>query len=318
MKNLLKKLIVFLSIHFSLFFIALAVLFIFTDNQIFEPDQEEQAKAGKQFWEWPSPYGPLNLHYIEKGEGTRDILLIHGFRSYSYTWHALIDPLANGLSDKPEKVPYNKDFFTQQIHAFMEAKGIAKANLIGNSMGGGLALSLTIAYPDDVKSLILLNALGYPLEIPFHLSLGKYCGQLLSPLFGPSLVRSGIKKIIYDPEQITEEQVEAYSLPYRFPGGVKASLLTLQNFENESLNEMSHHYPSLTVPTLIIWGDHDSLIPVSHFEKFKEDFPIGETLLIEKCGHLPQEETPDQVLTSILNFLYKNESEEQHLQGESR
>lgn len=318
MKATLKKAIWAIAILVTLACVTLIILLISTEIPLLGEEEEERIKADKHFWEWPSPYGSLKTHYIEKGEGSRHVILIHGFRSHTYTWKALIDPLANagyhvwaidligfGLSDKPDHAVYNPDFFVEQIHAFMDSKGISQAHLIGNSMGGGLALSFAIDYPEQVHSLTLLNALGYPLEIPFYMSFGKHVTKICPVFLGPTMIRYGLKQIVYNQELVTDEQVEAYSLPYRFPGGIKASLATLDNFDNQILVKMERHYPSLHTPALIIWGDHDQLIPLSHYEKFIKDFPHAEKLLINNCGHIPQEEAPDEVLAILLPFLEK-------------
>lgn len=315
----MKKALWAIAILVSLLWVTGVVLFVSTDIQILEPEEQHKLKEGKFFWEWHSAYGPLAMHYIEKGKGSDHILLLHGFRAHSYTWKALMEPLAEkgyhvwaidligyGLSDKPDHAVYSVDFFVQQIQAFMEAKEITKAHLVGNSMGGGLALFLALAHPTRVNSLILLSALGYPLDIPLYLSLAKHISQIWAPFLGPTMIRHCLKQVVYNDKHVTDEQVEAYSLPYRFPGGVAASLLTLQKFDNRRLVEMRQHYPSLIYPTLIIWGDHDTLIPISHYEKFLQDFPHAERLLITNCGHIPQEEAPQQVLVTLLEFLEKN------------
>lgn len=326
-----KKILAIFATLTGLLWMTLVVLFIATDIQILAPEEQQKLKEGKQFWEWRSAYGPLAMHYIEKGAGSRHLLFLHGFRAHSYTWKALMDPLAKagyhvwsidligyGLSDKPDNVIYSVDFFVQQVHAFMEAQSISQAHLIGNSMGGGLALSLALAHPHCVSSLTLLSALGYPLDLPLYISLGRHINQIWIPFLGPQMVKYCLKQIVFNGELVTDEQVEAYSLPYRFPGGVAASLLTLQKFDNQRLVEMGQHYASLTYPILIIWGDHDILIPVSHYEKFLKDFPHAERLLIANCGHIPQEEAPEQVLTALLPFLNKIDAPSPSLQEATR
>ena len=291
-------------------------LFFSADLQILEPEEQQKLKEGKFFWEWPSPYGSLAIHYVEKGEGSKHIILLHGFRAHTYTWRHLIDPLSQagyhvwaidligyGLSDKPDHASYNIDFFVQQVESFMEAKEISKAHLVGNSMGGGLALNIALAHPHLVCSLTLLSALGYPLDLPLYLSIGRHVSKIWTPFLGPRMVRYTLSQIVFDEDQISDEQVEAYCLPYRFPGGVTASLLTLQQFDNQHLIEMGQRYATLPHPTLVIWGDHDTLIPVSHYQKFLKDFPHSQHLLIPNCGHIPQEETPQQVLAIMLSFL---------------
>lgn len=320
MRRLFKIIITSFIALMILACICLATLSISSDSQIADMESQQQMKAGKDFWEWKSPYGSLNMHYVEKGEGDNHILLLHGFRAHSFTWKALIEPLAKegyhvwaidyigyGLSDKPIDVVYNVDFFLEQIDAFMEGKKIKKTHLIGNSMGGGLALSTALAHPETIKSLILLDALGYQLDMPLYLSLSKYLGPICAPLIGPSLIRYGLKQIMCNQHLVSEEQVEAYCLPYRFPGGVTASILTLQEFDNHRLAKMESQYHSLIHPTLIIWGDQDKLIPVSHYHKFVKDFPFADTLLISDCGHIPQEEAPDEVFAAVLEFLKKTD-----------
>jgi len=314
----MKKILWFFAVLVGLSWMTLVVLFVSTDIQILEPEEQQKLKEGKNFWKWRSAYGPLALHYIEKGEGSKHLVLLHGFRSHSYTWQSLIDPLADagyhvwamdligyGLSDKPEHAVYSIDFFVQQLHAFMKAKGITDAHLVGHSMGGGLALSIALAHPQNINSLTLLSALGYPLDLPLYISLSTHISQIWAPFLGPTMVRHCLKEIVFNKEKVTDEQVEAYSLPYRFPGGVAASLLTLQKFDNQRLIEMGRNYASLSSPMLIIWGDHDTLIPLSHYEKFIKDFPHSQKLLIANCGHIPQEEDPEQVLKVMLSFLQK-------------
>jgi pimeloyl-ACP methyl ester carboxylesterase len=317
MKTVLWILVIFIG---TVWMISV-VLFMSTDLQILGPEEQKKLKDGKSFWEWSSPYGSLNTHYIEKGEGSNHIVLIHGFRAHSYSWRYLIDPLSQagyhvwtidligyGLSDKPDQIPYNVDFFVQHVKAFMDAKGITKAHLVGNSMGGGVALKMAISHPHHVCSMTLLSALGYPVEIPLYLSIGRHISHIWPPFLGPRMVRHILSQIVFDKKNISDEQVEAYCMPYRLPGGVLASILTLQQFDNQYFIEMAQHYPTLPHPSLIIWGEHDSLIPMSHYEKFQKDFPKAQHFLFANCGHIPQEETPQEVLNAMLLFLQKIES----------
>lgn len=314
----MRKLLWTLTTFFALLWMTIIIILISTQIQILEPEEQQKINEGKFFWEWHSDYGPLAMHYIEKGQGSNHILLMHGFRAYSYTWRALIDPLAEagyhvwaidligyGLSDKPINAIYNVDFFVQQVKAFMDAKNITKAHLVGNSMGGGLALCIALSHPKYVHSLTLLSALGYPLDMPFYIFLARHISQIWTPFLSSTMIRYGLQQIVYNKDQITDEQVEAYRLPYRLPGGIAASLLTLQQFDNRILAEMRKYYASFSYPTLIIWGDHDILIPIQHYERFIQDFPHASKLLITNCGHIPQEEEPQQVLTAMLDFLQK-------------
>lgn len=313
----MKRLIWILATKVGLLWAIGLTLLMSANLEILDPEEQERIKQGARFWEWTSPYGPLSMHYVEKGTGSKHIFLIHGFRAHTYTWRYLIDPLAEagfhvwaidligyGLSDKPDHIPYTLDSFAEQVEAFMEAKGISQAHLVGNSMGGGIALNFALLYPERTKSVTLLNALGYPIEMPLYLSIGRHFSQIWTPFLGPTVVRCCLKQIVCQSEHVSEEQVEAYSLPYRFPGGATATLLTLRQFDNSQLAKLSAHYPHFPHPVLVIWGDHDTLLPFSHYEKFIKDFP-SHHVLIPNCGHIPQEEAPDQTLQAMLPFLEK-------------
>lgn len=312
----MRKLLSVFIFTLGLWLICALVIFVFNDIQLL--DQEEQAyiKMGKTFWQWQSEYGPLAVHYVERGEGENHLVLLHGFRAHTYTWNQIGVPLAEkgyhvwavdlvgfGLSDKPQYAQYSVDFFLRQILAFLDAQGIEKAHLVGSSMGGGLALNIALEHPEQVKSLTLLAALGYPLDLPYYITLGRYIDQLWAPLLGPTMVRYALQQVTYKQERVTDEQVAAYSLPYRLPGGLKTSLLTLQNFDKQRLIEMERRYSSLNHPVLVIWGKHDSLLPLCHYENFIRDFPHAKTILLEECGHIPQEEEPQEVVKAMEQFL---------------
>lgn len=274
---------------------------------------------GAAWWQWHSPYGEVRINYVEKGVGSKHVLLIHGFGANTYTWHAIIEPLAAagyhvwamdllgfGLSDKPAGVPYGFELFLAQIEAFMEAKQIPRADLVGNSMGGGLALEMAIMHPTRVKSLTLITALGYPLELPYYFSIARRYGTLLRPMIGKTFMRLVLKHLMYNPKLITDAQVEAYLRPVLAPGGLEAIIRTLAGFDNTILEKLSARFNTIKIPVLIIWGENDTLIPVADYWRFTKDFPHAEKLLIPHCGHIPQEECPKPVTEALLRFL-KNE-----------
>jgi pimeloyl-ACP methyl ester carboxylesterase len=294
---------------------SLIALTFFGHARQLNPNEIEAMKEGKSFWTWPSPDGSYSMHYVERGQGKKHIILVHGFAAHSYTWRHFISPLTNagyhvwsldligfGLSDKPKQAPYGLEFFLSQMEDFMKAHGIEEAHFVGNSMGGGLSLGMAIFHPRRVKSLTLIDALGYPLDLPFALSAGKNMGSILKPFIDRNTVRFMLKQIVYDRQTITEEQVDAYTIPFQMPGGTEAALAILSGFDNRILENLRTHFPTIKIPMLIIWGDQDRWIPLSHFERLKKDFPNAQTLLIPNCGHIPQEECPQPVIQALLHF----------------
>ncbi len=312
----MKFILWFISIVVALFGGLAVALFLKTDLRPLEPHEIIFIKENKDFWEWHSPYGKLAVHYDEKGTGNQHILLLHGYRSHTFTWRHLVEPLAEqgyhvwsldligyGFSDKPDHVPYTPDFFIEQIVAFMQAHDIQVAHLVGNSLGGGLALHLALNHPEAVSSLTLINPLGYPLEMPVFIAIARYFEYIWVPFLGPTQVREGLKNAIYKCERISEEQVQAYCLPYRLPGGITSSLITLRQFDNQWLCDMIDRYPTLRQPILLIWGMQDNILPIDHYHQFTQQLPKAGKELITNCGHLPQEEEPEQVLTALSSFL---------------
>lgn len=302
------------------FIIACVILsflsYITVELQILSVDEQERLKNGKTFWMWRTPQGKLAaIHYNEKGSGSNHIVLIHGFRGNNYTWRYLLDPLAEagfhvwsielvgfGFSDKPE-IQYTYDLFIRQIESFMAEHDIPNAHFIGSSLGGGLSLTMALWNQPNVLSVTLLNALGYPFDPPLYITIGKHLSLLWSPFMGPSMIRKGLEQTIFDKDSITDEQVQAYTTPYYFPGGAAAALSTIKNFDNERLKEMSLEYKNLKIPLLIIWGNDDPILPKDHFNYFCNDFPEAKKMLIDNCGHLPHEEKPKEVSRAIIDFL---------------
>lgn len=299
--------------HFFLFFL----MFSFSNgfSSSLHAKYELETNQDLTFWQWNSPLGSYAIHYIEKGSGPHHVILQHGFAAHSFTWRFIMDELAKagyhvwsmdligyGLSDKPTNIAYNFQLFLNQMEAFMQAKHIDQASLIGNSMGGALVLAQSIYHPDRVKSLVLIDALSFPMPLPFYFSLTRTFGKWMKPFMGRFVVKQILKEIIYDPNKITEEQIKAYSLPLSMPGGKDALVQTLQNFSEIELDFLSSHFKDIHVPTLIIWGENDDWMPLSYFHQLSQAFPQAHTLVIPRCGHAPQEECPAEVNQALLHF----------------
>jgi pimeloyl-ACP methyl ester carboxylesterase len=272
------------------------------------------------FWLWQrEPSQSNRIFYIEKGSGSNHVILIHGFAAHSYTWRYAIEPLVKagyhvwafdllgfGSSDKPIGAPYGLDLFINQISAFITAKGIPSAHFVGNSLGGGISIGFALHSPDLVKSLTLINAMGHPMQLPFFLQMARSSPTMAKPLISRSLIKTAISDIIYKKEALSEQQIDAYWMPLEQPGGKEAFLELLQMFDNKLLEKMQESFHRIKVPTLIIWGDHDRLIPVAHATLFHQEIPNAELMIIKDCGHIPQEEEPDLVNSRLLDFLHKS------------
>jgi pimeloyl-ACP methyl ester carboxylesterase len=279
-----------------------------------DPIALQQVQDHKTFWPWEKG----RIHYVEKGQGERHVVLLHGFGANTFTWKNQIDLLSQegfhvwaidflgfGFSDKPTEIEYSIDLYREQIGDFLEAKGIQKAHVIANSMGGAVALAFAEGNPEKISSLVLIDPLAYPVKMPFFYSVGKTLGKWMIPFFSRNLVHQTMKKIYYDPAKISEDLINAYWLPYQMEGGREAAIAILRTFDPEVLQQLSQSYANMKMPILLIWGEQDHWIPVSHLDCLQEDFPHAEHVVIPFCGHAPQEEKPDEVNPWITLFLQK-------------
>jgi pimeloyl-ACP methyl ester carboxylesterase len=279
------------------------------------PFEEKLIRKSGLFWEWPADFGKQAIHYIEEGKGDEHVLLLHGFAAHTYTWinqipflvdegyHVwALDYIGFGLSDKP-LISYRFNHFLDLIQAFMQAKKIPHAHVIGNSMGGSLALGLALTCSQRVNSLILLDAVAYPLKLPFLVDLGKFGGQLLFPFINELTIKMFLKQIVFDPMSINEEQIQAYLLPYHLKGGKEALVEMTTSFDFQTMMQLNQNLSKINQPTLIIWGENDTFVPVSQFYQLTQAMPEAEPSLISHAGHIPQEEQPDYVNQKVASFL---------------
>ena len=275
----------------------------------------QQIEKDTTFWTW----NKRRIHYIEKGKGQQHVVLLQGWGANTFTWENQIDLLSEegfhvwaidflgfGLSDKPLDTEYSIELYREQIEAFLEAKNIQKAHVIANSMGGAVALVLAENSSEKISSMVLIDPLAYPIKLPFFYFIGKTFGKLTIHFFSRTLVHQTIKKIYYNPEKITEDQIDAYWLPYQMEGGREVAVQMLRSFDQDFLQQLCQSYVKMKMPILLIWGEEDAWIPLSHLESLLKDFPHAEQVIIPFCGHAPQEERPDEVNLQLIPFLHKH------------
>lgn len=256
-----------------------------------------------------------NLHYVEQGAGDENIILVHGFSSNIFTWHNVLPELSRhmhvfaldmigfGFSDKPADFEYSYAGFANVLLEFMDKKGIGRATIVGNSMGGGIAAEFTALHPERVDNLILVDSAGYGMKKRQSLEflgmplLGKFLFSMNSPA-GMSIILK--RAAFYDNSRVTRERAMEYFSPFRTEGAASAAMKTIKAIRK---NPVSDNILRIRRPTLIVWGENDSLIPSSYAHKFHRDIKDSKLVLIPKCGHLPEEEKPKEFSKVVLDFL---------------
>ena len=255
----------------------------------------------------------LKIRYLESGkENKKVILFIHGLGSAADRWMKIPDQLSSefhciaidlpgfGESDKPENLDYTIDQFRNFIISFLNKISIhnEKIILIGHSLGGYIASEVAINYKKNVQKLVLIDSSGF-LNKPTPI-LDEYLGVAINPT--QKRVRKVFEKMVADPNRVPQQLVDGFIRRITMPYAKHAfeSTLTNSTFTQIGFQRLRKINP---IPTLIIWGIYDKVIPLNHSKFFKEYIDNSRLEIIEDSGHAPFAEKPDQVCKLIRNFL---------------
>jgi pimeloyl-ACP methyl ester carboxylesterase len=258
----------------------------------------------------------VRIHYQETGTGI-PLVLIHGFTSSTYSWKDVFGPLSKnfrviavdlkgfGFSGKPDG-DYSRPVQAVLVSYLLDYLKIEKAWLCGNSMGGEISLNVALHNPAHVAGLILIDSAGVKVNgggslAPSYVSI-PVVGRVLTAiaLTSDKLVREGLEKSYYDDSKITDDRVAAYYRPLKTRGG---QLGALRARTQADLFPIEQDLGKINAPALIIWGAEDALIPLEVGRKINSLVKGSKLVIIEKCGHVPQEEMPERVVDEIEKFI---------------
>ena len=247
------------------------------------------------------------IHYVEVGSGP-SLILLHGLGGSTQNWalnfgplskgfHVIIpDQIGFGTSDKP-LINYRIATYVDFLDQFCKQLKIERATLVGGSMGGWVAAAFTLAFPDRVDRLVLVDAAGYAPPVNFD----------YRTLYGlnPSS-REGMKQLasrIFFNKAFASDQVIEQFMAQRIGAGdgytinmIIASMIRGEDF-------LDNRVEDIKAPTLIVWGREDGLIPLSDGQRFKKEIPNSTLAVIEQCGHVPNFEKAAEFNMTLLKFL---------------
>lgn len=262
----------------------------------------------------------MQVHIRDQGPHTDAIplVLIHGTSASLHTWDGWTDGLtadrrvlrfdlpAFGLTGPAPDNDYSAERYAAFVLKVMDARGIDRAVLAGNSLGGQIAMETALLAPARVAGLVLVDAAGYPFEaesmpIGFRLAQIPAMAPLMDRLLPRSMITSSVRDVYGDPSLVTDELVDRYYQLTLREGNRRA---LVQRFSQMTFREDARQRASsLNMPTLIIWGEEDRLIPPSIGELMDQDIPDSDLLLLAGIGHVPHEEAPEQTLVAVRAFL---------------
>jgi pimeloyl-ACP methyl ester carboxylesterase len=259
--------------------------------------------------------GGVRLRYVRAGSGPA-VLLLHGFASSIVTWRDVIAPLARahdvvaldfpGFGGSEIRPGLPPSAYPRLVLGLMDLLAIPRASLVGNSLGGGVAVVVAARNPERVDRLVLIDSVGFnlaPADRPFLLrALGwKPAARLMEALpIRRALVTASLHQVFYDDRLVTTERVDEYVAPLLRPGAVAAAQALLASGDDMGVQDL---VTRVRVPTLVIWGREDAWVPVAQADRFLAAIPGSRKVVLEGCGHLPQEERPAEVSALLDEFL---------------
>ena len=268
----------------------------------------------------------LSVHYKETGQGEPVFILLHGFGASEYSWREVVEPLSRqgrvivydrpafGLTERPMPGewngtnPYSVQGNVELLDGLMDELGVENATLIGNSAGAGVAAAYALEHPERVQGLVLVDpALGS--------EGGRRFPSWMLPLLktpqlrrlGPLLVRSiagdlgneTIRMAWHDPSLIGPQVYDGYRRPLLANNWDRA-LYEFTIADNPVTD--ADRLRDLAMPVLVVTGDDDRIVPTESSIQLAKEIPGAQLVVFKGCGHVPQEECPDQFMDALQGF----------------
>ena len=287
------------------------------------PDTDPVAMRAK-YGAAPSQFvdvgGGLTVHL--RDEGPRDgrvIVLLHGSNADLHTWDpwtgrltkagyrvVRFDQIGHGLTGPSPARDYSMAAFVGTVEAVATKLGLPRFTLAGNSMGGGVAWHYALAHPERLDALVLVDASGSPVPIErkppfaFRLLQSDAMRPVLLHITPRGLIASGVRSAFAHPALVSEATIDRYWNLLRYPGNRQA---TVDRQSIGRANATPAQLAALHVPTLILWGRDDQVLPLAGADFFARAIPGATTIVYPATGHIPMEEVADASAADVVGWL---------------
>lgn len=256
-----------------------------------------------------------------RDEGPRDapvIMLLHGSNSDLHTWQPWVedlrqtyrviryDQIGHGLTGPARDGGYAPDAFAADVGAVADALGIGRFVLAGNSMGGSVAARFAMAHPERLLGLVLIDPGGAPIErkgggnLAFRIAAMPGINRLAGEITPRALVERSLSQSVSNQAIVTPEAVDRYWELARYPGNRDAML---DRFTQPRKAFTPAQVRAIRVPTLVMWGQEDTLIPYAAAGWYMAHLPDATLASYPGVGHLPMEEAPMRTVGDLRGWL---------------
>jgi pimeloyl-ACP methyl ester carboxylesterase len=236
--------------------------------------------------------GAYRIHWLEAGEGPDPVVLLHGLSGSSRWWQRNIPVLAaRGRVAVPDVIGFGRSRcpgplpdvpgVAEVLAQWMASLGEDGVHLVGHSMGGHLAVHVAARHPEQVKTLVLVDAAGIP-----------------RPLTPRNVARFAYE--VAPPRRWGDPTFLPVILGDAFTAGAFTILRSLRHILRDDVRPL---LSSVQVPTLVLWGAHDTIVPPEHGRVFRERIAGARLLVLEDAYHNPMVDRPDAFNAALLSFL---------------
>lgn len=252
---------------------------------------------------FPFPVRELDSYrYVAEGPQTDvpPIVLLHGMLGHLSNWTSTIEELPrHGYHVIAPVLPvYDLPLrnttvtgLAEYLHGFLDALGVGPVVLVGNSLGGHVALLYALEHPDRTEALVLSGSSGiYEVHI----------GTSTPRRYDPQFIREKAALTFYDPIHVTDELIAEMGEIIANRGRTLRLIRMARATRDEAVTPRLHE---IEAPTLLVWGKDDEITPRDVAEEFRELLPHAELYFVDECGHAPMIEQPEAFNRLTLDFL---------------
>lgn len=277
--------------------------------------------ADRKFQDQYLMAGGIHTRFWSLGDHGSPVILIHGLGASAEIWMPNVEALAKhhrvyipdlpgfGRSEKPASF-FTPSDYSSFIDAFLKALNIGRVSIIGQSLGGGVALQYTLQFSEKVDKLVLVDSAGLGKEVIWTLRLMSLplIGELISH---PTRIGVALffKFAVHNSKLITKDFINLYYEIFTQPGffafllKVVRMLVDIHGAKEEFLVPVMENLNKIVQPTLIIWGENDRVLPVRQAYFGKEKIVNSHLHIMKQCGHIPNFEWADEFNKLALDFL---------------
>ena len=268
----------------------------------------------------------LPLHVETRGRapgpGVPTYVLLHGFGASSFSWRTwaptlaerghvvLVDLKGFGRAARPDDGRYAPEDQANLVERLVRERDLHRVCLVGHSLGGGVALMTALRFhdtePGRVQALVVVAGAAYRQKLPPFVALARWprLGNLVVRLVGTRrLVRWVLRSVVHDRRGVHPAQVEGYAEPLDSDDALRCVWAAARSIVPSDLETWTARYPTLDVPTLVLWGALDRVVPLWVGRRLADELPDARLVVLDACGHIPAEERPEASLDALLTFL---------------